>query len=130
MVGTLQLLGYKYVRLYAPEMREYLYPGDIDQHGKDISNTSLVDITPYLPFVTGGTGCPGGGAKFGPNWEDIPGNDLDGRRIASRKKWPLFLQAEYQECILAPGESLYIPLGWWHYVESMSVSVSVSFWWN
>ncbi|KAL8775532.1 MAG: hypothetical protein Q9209_000028 [Squamulea sp. 1 TL-2023] len=44
--------------------------------------------------------------------------------------YPLFRQARYVEIILAEGECLYIPMGWWHYVRSLSVSLSVSFWWN
>ncbi|KAL8671866.1 MAG: hypothetical protein Q9168_003656 [Polycauliona sp. 1 TL-2023] len=44
--------------------------------------------------------------------------------------YPLFRQAEYIETILDEGECLYIPVGWWHYVRSLSVSFSVSFWWN
>ncbi len=45
-------------------------------------------------------------------------------------KFPLFCEAEYVETILSEGESLYIPVGWWHYVRSLTVSFSVSFWWN
>ncbi|KAL8662525.1 MAG: hypothetical protein Q9202_004670 [Teloschistes flavicans] len=45
-------------------------------------------------------------------------------------EYPLFLQAAYVETILNEGECLYIPLGWWHYVRSLSVSFSVSFWWD
>ena len=41
-----------------------------------------------------------------------------------------FKQLEYFDCILAEGEVLYIPVGWWHYVRGLSVSFSVSFWWN
>lgn len=44
--------------------------------------------------------------------------------------FPLFRQATYVEAILNEGECLYIPVGWWHYVRSLSVSFSVSFWWN
>ena len=29
-----------------------------------------------------------------------------------------------------PGELLYVPLGWWHAVESLDVSVSINFWWT
>ena len=43
---------------------------------------------------------------------------------------PLFRRAEYVETILKEGECLYIPVGWWHYVRSLTVSFSVSFWWN
>ncbi|KAI4201911.1 MAG: hypothetical protein LQ350_002958 [Teloschistes chrysophthalmus] len=44
--------------------------------------------------------------------------------------FPLFQQAAYVETILKEGECLYIPVGWWHYVRGLSVSFSVSFWWN
>lgn len=47
-----------------------------------------------------------------------------------KKKFPEFGKAEYLEAVLGPGECLYIPLGWWHYVESLTASFSVSFWWN
>jgi len=43
-------------------------------------------------------------------------------------KFPLFSKAEYTECVLRPGDMLYIPKGWWHYVRSLSISFSVSFW--
>ena len=39
-------------------------------------------------------------------------------------------ELEFQECILEPGEMLYIPPLWMHYVKSLSVSFSVSFWWH
>ena len=30
------------------------------------------------------------------------------------------------ECVLAPGEILLLPVGCWHYVEGMEVSITVS----
>ncbi|KAL9602230.1 MAG: hypothetical protein Q9219_001954 [cf. Caloplaca sp. 3 TL-2023] len=45
-------------------------------------------------------------------------------------KYPLFKEATYVETTLSEGECLYIPRGWWHYVRSLSVSCSVSFWWD
>eukprot|EP01127_Copromyxa_protea_P010474 TRINITY_DN2547_c1_g1_i2.p1 TRINITY_DN2547_c1_g1~~TRINITY_DN2547_c1_g1_i2.p1 ORF type:complete len:162 (-),score=29.91 TRINITY_DN2547_c1_g1_i2:55-540(-) len=45
-------------------------------------------------------------------------------------KFPLVEQAEFVECILQPGELLYIPPKFWHYVRSLSTSFSVSFWWE
>ena len=33
-------------------------------------------------------------------------------------------------CVLGPGDALFIPAGWWHYVTSLSVSISVNFWWG
>lgn len=46
------------------------------------------------------------------------------------EKFPLFRNATYSECILKAGEMLYIPKEHWHFVKSLSVSFSVSFWWN
>lgn len=45
-------------------------------------------------------------------------------------KFPLFAEAPYTECILRAGDVLYIPPLCWHYVRSLSVSFSVSFWWR
>ena len=44
--------------------------------------------------------------------------------------FPLFKDAKYVETVLEAGECLYVPVGWWHYIRSLSVSFSVSFWWN
>ena len=43
---------------------------------------------------------------------------------------PKFELAPYWESILGPGEMLYVPQRWWHYVQSRTVSFSVNFWWN
>lgn len=45
-------------------------------------------------------------------------------------KFPKFASADYQECILREGQMLYIPPYHWHYVRSLSLSFSVSFWWK
>ena len=86
-----QVVGYKYIRLYAPSSTARVYPHE----GRLLANTSQVDV---------------------------------GHPDASR--FPLFADAAYTECILGPGEMLYIPPGHWHYVRSLSVSFSVSFWWS
>lgn len=46
------------------------------------------------------------------------------------EKYPLFQTAEYTECVLRNGEMLYMPPKHWHFVKSLSVSFSVSFWWE
>jgi len=46
------------------------------------------------------------------------------------EKFPLFSKANFQECILETGEMLYIPPNCWHYVKSLDISFSVSFWWE
>ncbi|CAG4977409.1 unnamed protein product [Colias eurytheme] len=46
------------------------------------------------------------------------------------EKYPEYKNATPYFCILKPGQMLYIPPKWWHFVESLSVSFSVSFWWQ
>ncbi|KAL7829796.1 hypothetical protein AOLI_G00306810 [Acnodon oligacanthus] len=45
-------------------------------------------------------------------------------------QFPNFMKASYQECVLQPGEVLFIPKQHWHYVRSLQLSFSVSFWWS
>ena len=71
--------------------------------------------------------------KVGQDGVDMSNTSLvdaegDGRKI--KEEYPSFLDAKYFETILDQGEALYVPVGWWHYVRSLDVSFSVSFWWN
>lgn len=102
-----QVVGKKYIRLYSPQESKNLYPLGIDKNGIDMGNTSDVDI-----------GTLAGWDKTKQEQKEI------------HQKFPLFEKAEFIDCILNAGECLYIPLGWWHYVRSLSVSFSVSFWFN
>lgn len=86
-----QVVGRKYIRLYAPEQAAKLYPHD----GHLMLNTSRVDV-------------------------EHPDDE----------QFPEFKNADYTEAVLERGEMLYIPPQHWHYVRSLSVSFSVSFWWN
>jgi len=40
---------------------------------------------------------------------------------------PLFRNVSRLEVLLEPGEVLFIPVGWWHHVRSLDISISVSF---
>eukprot|EP00898_Chlorokybus_atmophyticus_P007899 jgi/Chlat1/810/Chrsp104S01274 len=85
-----QVVGRKYVRLYAPEHTDALYPHTSSM----LRNSSQVDLD----------------------------------RV-EHERFPLFKSVPYRDCVLSAGEMLYIPPLWWHYVRSLSVSFSVSFWW-
>jgi hypothetical protein len=43
-------------------------------------------------------------------------------------KYPLARQAALVECIIQPGEMLYVPAGWYHQVRAMTFSLSVNRW--
>lgn len=45
------------------------------------------------------------------------------------QKFPRFAEAPFLSCVLAPGELLFIPVKYWHYVRALDLSFSVSFWW-
>lgn len=44
--------------------------------------------------------------------------------------FPLLAKVRFQELLLQPGDCLYLPPKWWHYVRSETPSFSVSFWWE
>jgi hypothetical protein len=101
-----QVVGYKFVRLYPPEATESVYPRGVDENGINESNTSEVEIR-------------------------LGHERAENVTVEEEERFPLFLAQEgYREAIVGPGECLYIPAGWWHYIESLTASYSVSFWWN
>lgn len=101
-----QVVGRKYVRLYPPECAA-MCPRGVEG-GVDMGNTSRVDV----------------GVVEG--WDETPeeGPDISAAEAEAVRG------TEFWDCVLEPGDTLYIPIGWWHYVRSLSVSFSVSFWWN
>ncbi|KAI9642106.1 hypothetical protein NHQ30_008907 [Ciborinia camelliae] len=102
-----QVVGHKYLRLYAPRETPQLYARGIEEGGVDMSNTSEVDI----------------GVLAG--WDGTREQQEEMRRT-----FPKVIDAPFWDCVLREGEVLYIPVGWWHYVRGLSASFSVSFWWN
>lgn len=43
------------------------------------------------------------------------------------ERFPLFRQATVLETVLEPGDTLFLPLGWWHQVSALELSMSFSF---
>lgn len=46
------------------------------------------------------------------------------------EKFPLSKNVKFYQLVLKAGEMLYIPRLWWHYVRSLTPSISISFWFN
>jgi hypothetical protein len=47
-------------------------------------------------------------------------------RVIDLQRFPLMADVPVLECILEPDEILFLPVGWWHYVESLDVSVTIA----
>lgn len=90
--------GYKYVRLYARGEAPKLYPDVRNAERGRQSTRSQGNISSV--------------AVEAPD--------------ASRH--PLFSTAEYTHAVLEPGDTLFIPARCWHFVMSLSTSISVNFW--
>lgn len=48
-------------------------------------------------------------------------------------RFPKFKEAKGVETVIGPGEVLYIPIYWWHHVESlmkMGPTITVNFWYK
>ena len=97
-----QVVGAKYVRIYAPSESSSLYPVPEGVHKGVSSQIELDAFAPTNPY----------------------------KRREALRKFPLFESASYIDLILLKGEVLYIPPGWWHYVEALEYSCSVSSWWG
>lgn len=123
-----QVVGRKYVRLYSPleggadgsSMRARSREG-----GVDMGNTSAWDVG----VLEGWDADPGAAASAsdGGGQGDAAGAEGGEAAAAGARQ---FREVPFVDCILEPGDTLYVPIGWWHYVRGLSVSFSVSLWWN
>jgi hypothetical protein len=53
-------------------------------------------------------------------------SQVDGHAI-DYSRFPSMRDAQLIECTLSPGELLFLPVGWWHYVEGLEASVTMTF---
>ena len=57
---------------------------------------------------------------------------VDGRNI-DLSRFPELQDVAILDCILEPGEILFLPVGWWHFVEALDISITIAatnFRWN
>ncbi len=51
--------------------------------------------------------------------------DVDGRDI-DLQRFPAMANVQVLDCVLEPGEILFLPVGWWHFVEALDISVTLA----
>jgi hypothetical protein len=134
-----QVVGYKYIRLYAPSETPHLYPRGEDENGIDMSNTSEVDLD-WAMGVWPEISCwlnnqTNSGENRGMEGEEEESETvLESEDEDEKAEWERdyvgFRKARYVDAVIGPGDCLYVPVGWWHYVRSLTPSFSVSFWFN
>ena len=118
------------MRLYPPWADTAVMRARGKEGGVEMGNTSLVDVG-VLEGWDGDDGEDGDGDGEDGDEEGGKEGGKEGEKEEGGGGWQAeFRRLEYFDCILAEGEVLYIPVGWWHYVRGLSVSFSVSFWWN
>ena len=121
-----QIVGKKYVRLYAPHHSKALLPKREDEPAPHMSPSAVLESSSN---VTGE-----GDRKFDTiDMSNTSQIDVAAMELSPFEDWddsyPSISQIPYIECVLEAGQALYIPIGWWHYVRSCSIAISVSFWW-
>lgn len=48
-------------------------------------------------------------------------------RAPDLQRFPAMAGVPIHECVLEPGEILFLPVGWWHHVEALDVSVTLAY---
>ncbi len=114
-----QVVGRKYIRLYSPEDTDKLYP----HQSQLLHNTSQVGLTVHRDNTS--WAC-----KYMQYFQFLTPSMQVEVENPDTERFPEFAKAPYLECVLEPGEVLFIPVRHWHYVRSLELSFSVSFWWS
>ena len=96
-----QVAGYKLVRMHAPSDTPRLYAVTAESKGGNV-----------ISEVSTAQG-------------NVSAVDVEGPDLAAH---PLFAEAKAFDAVLGPGDVLFIPKGWWHYVRAITPSLSLNCW--
>ena len=106
-----QIVGSKRILLFAPSEGQHVYEVPRTEVKKRFAGSpSSRYLEPNdVDTLSGRTG-----------WADVQPflPDFD--------RYPKFALTQGVECILRPGDTVYIPDGWWHAVHALSLSISVA----
>ena len=99
--------------------RVYLFPNDDnsnDDHN-DQNNDGVQNTWHYA-------------GQYGQQYNTSPIDILkDGSELV--ETYPMFEHAPNAfECVIYPGDLLYIPKRWWHHVTSLDTAISINVWWR
>ena len=126
--SVLQVVGKKYIRLYPSFLQDELYPYsetmlcNSSQVSFFIPKSNLIFWIKHTTESWLDSSVPKlGGFKL---WLKVDLDNID------ETEFQKAMELEFMDCILEEGEMLYIPPKWWHYVRSLTMSLSVSFWWS
>lgn len=138
-----QIIGYKRVRLYSPQYSKELYPYEGLMNNTSPINPEVYDTAATKEIIKTineterrsdkypTTEPPLKHHRTDPVTFDTISREREEERINQEKYYPSFTSSlPHYDLVLQPGEILYIPPGWWHHVRSLSISFSVSFWWQ
>jgi len=67
-------------------------------------------------------------SRFLYQFPDVPSKSRIDPEHPDLARFPKFANCEVTQCNLEPGDLLFIPRGWWHFVAADDVSVSVNCW--
>lgn len=96
--------------------------GTITPYHHDLTNNFMAQVygrklirlvpTHDLPFMSNDLHC-------------FSSIDAEGADAAVR--FPMYRHARVIDCEIGPGDLLFLPVGWWHYVKGLSISMTMTF---
>ena len=115
------------MRLYAPSETQYLYTAAASESDEDAAGTEKTESkSTSNPAAAAAGGAAAPAASRYERRVNVSG--VGNVETADLATFPLLAKAQYTEAVLKPGDSLYMPAGTWHYMRSLSASMSVNFW--
>lgn len=115
----------------APHLRAKVWvgkAGTVTPTHRDVPHNLHVHLTGrkrWVLFPPGGAGMYSRGLLSGmPNFAQIDPEQ------PNYERFPRFRDVTGYAGVVAPGETLFIPHGWWHHTRTLDDAVSMNFWWG